>query len=438
MLWLYEMLPLGLCLAGGTGTGKTRRLLLPFLDQLLALRLSLPDNEKWAALVLDPKLSFANFFVEIARQRGQSDRVILLDGVNFVHINPLKSGLPPEKIAEMLHASLLAGASVTRSSGAAYYEKRAIALLAVLIRLAMLAIDPSLKLVSQMADALSQGKPLSCHNPAGEESLQRLENFLQDDERERKMVLSSVHNILEPFRSEPWHDIFFVGGDFHLKAARDDGWILVCAFAPGETSHLNTGLYLLKQLWFSTIMMRMNRNIPCNRERYCFYIADEFQQVCGRGSEADFFAVRREALGCPIVAFQQVSQIRSALGDEWETVLGLLSHKIFLRNSDPDCNFYAQKLGGEVEVISESFTQITEQYSTQYQDKSRTLAPQIRPRVPADYFFTLPDGDAVFYGNERKLFWFPAYGLSFAEEKRLRKTQWPQRPRLLSPREYRA
>jgi type IV secretory pathway VirB4 component len=432
------MLTLGLCIVGGTGSGKTRRLLLTLLDALLRLRNTLPEEEKWAAVIIDPKLSFARIFLERAELHGQFDKVRVLDGRQGFPVNPLKSGLSAEKIAELLSASQLAGEPVSRSSGAAYYERRAIALLAIFIQLAQLSSNPSLRYVLEMVNAVIAGTSMTCENPAGEEALKLLEAFMADDERERRMVLSSIHTILAPFSSDPWRKIFFEGGDFSLDMVRDDGWILVCAFSPSQTNHLNTGLFLLKQLWFSTIMMRMDAHIACNRQRYCLYVADEFQQICGRKSEADFFAVRREALGCPIVAFQQISQVRSALGDEWETVLGLLSNKIFLRNPDPDTNFYAQKLGGEVEITAESFTKVLEEGSVQYQHKSQTLSSQTKPRVPAEYFFGLPDGDAVFYGEERKLFWFPALGMSEAEEKQWRKAKWLYRMKLLSPRENRA
>jgi hypothetical protein len=437
MLWSYAILTLGICIVGGTGVGKTRRLLLALLEALLALRITLPEDERWAALIVDPKLSFANMFLDQAAAYGQSDQVYLLNGEKYLRINPLKSGLPAEKIAEILNASVLAGLPVTRSSGAQHYEDRTLTVLAPMIRLSQLSSDPSLQQVSRMADALSSGMSLSCNHPDGQEALERIEAFLLDDERERKAVLATIHKILEPFRANPWREIFFEGGAFNLDTARDAGWILVCAFSPTQTSKLNTGLYLLKQLWFSTIMMRMDKKINCNRQRYCLYVADEFQQICGRTSEADFFAVRREALGCPIVAFQQVSQIRSALGDEWETVLGLLSTKIFLRNPDPATNRYAEELGGLVDIISESHTKVLEEGSIRYQDKSQTLSPQSRPRVPADYFFSLPDGDAVVF-DQRKLLWFSALGMTIAQEKKWRKMKWPNRPRLRSPREDRA
>jgi type IV secretory pathway TraG/TraD family ATPase VirD4 len=437
MRWRYAMLTLGVCIVGGTGVGKTRRLLLALLESLLALRITLPESERWAALVLDPKLSFAQMFVERAAAYGQSDQVYVLDGEKNLRINPLRSGLPAEKIAEILNASVLAGLPVVRSSGGQHYEDRAITVLTPMIRLAQLSSDQSLKFVSEMADALSAGISLSCNHPDGQEALQRIETFLLDDERERKAVLSTIHKILEPFRANPWRKIFFEGGPYNLDTARDAGWILVCAFSPNQTPKLNTGLYLLKQLWFSAIMARMDKKINCNRERYCLYVCDEFQQICGRNSEADFFAVRREALGCPIVAFQQISQIRSALGDEWQTVLGLLSSKIFLRNPDPDTCLYAEKLGGQVDTISESHTRILETGSVQYQAKSQTLSTQTRPRMPADYLSDLPDGDAVVF-DQRKLFWFPALGMTLAQEKTWRKARWPNRPRLKSPREDRA
>ena len=436
MLFPYSTLTYGYGITGGTGVGKTRRVLLPLLDELLIQRGFMNDHHKWAALIIDPKLSFAGMFEDFVYARMQSTDYRLLNGTTHtLRINPLMSGLPAQKIAEVLNASLFAGAPMSVSSGAAYYEKRAVALLGILILLAQLSSNPSLEMVSMMADALSHGKALSCSDPRGAEAVGRVKTFLADDPREQKMVLSSIHNVLEPFRAEPWRSIFYEGGMFHLDLARDEGRIIVAAFSPHLTHNLHTGLYLLKQLWFSTVMARMDLTVKCNRTRYCFYIADEFQQICGRGSEAEFFAVRREARGCPIVAFQQISQVRSALGDEWEAVLGLLTNKIFLRNPDPDVGLYAQKLAGEIEVDAESVTETPDFWRIFYEEKSRNISKKTIPRLPADYLFSLPDGDAILLGDRRLLLWFPDIESTLEAEKAYRKEKWPDRPYLLHPRQ---
>ena len=433
--WPKHTLPLGICVTGGTGSGKTNRVLLGLFEQLIIDRKSDNVDSKFAALILDPKLSFADRLENVIYAHCQSDDLRFLNGRKSLTINPLNSSLAAEKIAEILSAAVHAGTPMTISSGAAYYEKRATALLGNLIRLVRLSSDVSLRAVSDLLDVIGAGKTLSCAHAEGGDAIKFVRSFMLGDPKEQKMVLDSVHTLLEPYRAHPWKEMFFEGGYFNLDVARDEGRIIVCAFLPDQPN-LRSAYYLLKQLWFSTIMQRMDKSICCNRTRYCYYIADEFQQVCGRDSEAEFFAVRREALGCPIVAFQQISQVRSALGDQWETVLGLLTHKIFLRNPDPDTNQYAQKLAGFTLVEQESIQTTGGFLGLFREETSRTVSLQEVPRLPADYLFSLPDGDAVLLSEKRRLLWFPAFGRTLEWEKMHRYQHWPKHPYLKPPNDY--
>lgn len=433
----YDEMSGGIGINGASGAGKTIRILLQLVVRLLELRLSQPEDEKWGAVFIDPKLSFAAKLIGLIKYAGMGDELYVLSENESVTINPLMSGLSGQKIAEFIVKSLHAGKPMSVGSGAAYYESRAQALLGHIINVALEAKNPCLRLVSEMIDVLTSGGSVGSANPKAAESLKRIQVFMLGEEKERKMVLDSVQNYIEPFRNDPWRAIFFEPGPFTLDTIRDEGRLLVTAFSPNKVSNLASGLFLLKQLFYATIMDRQTTGFAGNKHRLCLFVVDEFQQVASGNSDSEFLAVRREAKCCPIFAFQLVSQLRTVIPNEWETVLGLLNTKIFLRQADPDTAAYAEKLGGFLESSVDAVTTAPDSLNLFYSESSRTTTRQLHPSIPADYFLSLPDGDAIVISDKRYMAWFPAAGMTTEEEITWRKERWPHRPHLVHPHNFR-
>jgi type IV secretory pathway TraG/TraD family ATPase VirD4 len=437
MPWELDQLPLGILVNGSTGSGKTNRIFLPLFQELLNLRLRQNSENSWGAVVIDPKLSFARRLIDLIRRARLEDEMYLLSESQSVTINPLLSGLSGQKIAEFIVKSLLAGRPVSVGSGAAYYESRALSLLGNIITVAQQASQPCLRLVSQMVDTLTLGGTLDSDHPKAEDALKRIEVFIQGEEREKKMVLDSIQNHLDIFRVDPWRSIFFEYGPFNLDKVRDEGKIVMAAFSPNRVNNLSSGLFLLKMLWYSVVMERLSTDFSGNKERLCLFMIDEFQSVASGSSDSDFLAVRREARCAPVFAFQQLSQLETLLPLEWKNVVGLLTTKIFLRQSDPDTCYYAEKLGGFLEENVESVTKTPDNMNLFHAEVSRTTTRQLKPRIMADYFFSLPDGDAVIINDKRQIAWFPAYGMTKEQEGDWRNKKWPERPQLVHPRDFR-
>ena len=417
--------------------GKTNRVFLPLFVELLKLRFRQDEENRWGAVILDPKLSFARRLVELFRRAGIEDDLYILREKQSVTINPLLSGLSGQKIAEFIAKSLMAGKPVSTSSGASYYESRALSLLGHVITVALFAARPCLRLVSDMIDTLTLGGTLSSSNPQAANALKRIEVFARSEAGEKAKVLDSVQNYLDIFRVEPWRSIFFEYGAFNLDKVRDQGKIIVAAFSPNRVNNLSSGLFLLKMLFYATVMDRLSGDFAGNKSRLCLYAVDEFQSVASGSSDADFLAVRREAGACPIFAFQQLSQLETVLPLEWRNVMGLLTTKIFLRQADPDTCFYAEKLGGFIEETVDAVTKTPDSMNLFYSESSRTVTRQLRPRIPAEYFFSLPDGDVVVINDKRSIGWFPAYGMTTEQENNWRNRKWPERPQLVHPRNFR-
>lgn len=430
LCWYFANFPMGICITGGTGTGKSKRLLLMLLGVLFRYRYTQNWRHKWAALIIDPKITFAKILADLPFPSFTD--VWVLDEKAHYPMNLLRSNLPSQKIAEFLSECRYAGAALVKSSGSMFYETIAISMISYLIDLARLTNTQSLAYVDGMLEALMCGGTLSSTNPVAKNALARITAIMSGSPKEVAAILASVDHILEPFRRSPWRETFYQDGPFLLSEARDKGRIVVCLFTP-STPHLTSGLFLLKALWFHVIMERLNRDFCGNKERLCFFIADEFQKVARPGSESAFFDVRREARGAPIVAFQQLSQLIDVLGPtETETVLGLLSIKIALRNPDPATNEYYSKLGGYIHVWVESKTTSSTPSGWSFTGHSTTGSWVLMPRIPAQFFFDLPDGDAVVFQAGKKPFyaWFGGIYMFRQDEKVWRKKHWPTRPNL--------
>lgn len=428
--WTLDRLPLGFAITGGTGVGKSRRLLLTFLLQLFFVRQFQNSATAWAGLIIDPKITFAQKIANILFPFRKD--VWVLDEKSHYPMNLVRSNLPSPKLAELLSESRYAGAALVKSSGSMFYETNAMAVISYLIDLARLTEAPSLACVDAMLGTLLRGGTLTSANPAAANALMRIVAIMAGSPKEVASILASTDHILEPFRRSPWRETFYEEGPFLLSQARDKGRILVCLFTPA-TPHLTSALFILKALWFHTIMERLNPGFTGNKERLCLYVCDEFQKVARPGSESAFFDVRREAKGVPIVAFQQLSQLVDVLGEtETETVLGLLSTKIALRNPDPETNEYYSRLSGFIHVWVESKTVSTTPSGWSFTGNSTTGSWVLMPRIPAQFFFDLPDGDAVIFeaGQKPRYAWFGDIFLSPKEEKTWRKTNWPHRPNL--------
>ncbi len=184
-------------------------------------------------------------------------------------------------------------------------------------------------------------------------------------------------------------------------------------------------------------MDRMSTGFSGNKKRLCLFLIDEFASVASGSSDGEFLAMRREAGACPVFAFQQITQLETVVPGEWRNIVGLLTTKIFLRASDMDTANWGEKMCGFVQEDVQSVTQTPDSMNLFYDETSRTTTRQLRPRVSADYFLAMPDGDAVIVNDKRTLAWFPAYGMTPEQEITWREARWPERPRLLPPSEFR-
>src|ERR1700690_2752696 len=89
LTWSLDRLPLGICVTGGTGSGKTNRIFLPLFEELLRLRLRQDEESKWGGVFIDPKLSFAARLVNLIQRAGLEDELHILSENQAVTINPL-------------------------------------------------------------------------------------------------------------------------------------------------------------------------------------------------------------------------------------------------------------------------------------------------------------------------------------------------------------
>ena len=97
-----------------------------------------------------------------------------------------------------------------------------------------------------------------------------------------------------------------------------------------------------------------------------------------------------------------------------------------------------KKLCGQDEKNVDAITKSPDSTNLFYSESSRTTTRQQHPLVPADYFMSLPDGDACDRQRRRLHRVVPSGGEWVGKrEKAWRKKRWPRRPRLLHPADFR-
>ncbi len=113
---------------------------------------------------------------------------------------------------------------------------------------------------------------------------------------------------------------------------------------------------LLKQDYQRCVLARIPKMMKAKRRdfRPTLMLIDEYQEVATVGrsdpnGDERFLSMSRAGRCIPIVAFQGISSLNSALGDSWQALLQNLRTKIYLSNPDRLTAWYAADTAGKVE-----------------------------------------------------------------------------------------
>lgn len=351
---------------GRPGSGKTSGIILPALAAVLGW-------DRSAAIVLDPKGDLAGPVAEIARRAGRSADVHVLAVGGRWRWNPMGhlSATSTVRDIRTVAADLVAAAG--EQTGDRFWADTASTALAYVLQLCALtgaevSLAVALELVTHLGDdpesrrhraelaELAGREVRRLRRPDLEDELARTMAYLDRElaslaERTRSVVVAVLTNLLRRFDTPEYRGTFSgrAGEADQLPALEelvDEGRLLLVDLRRVEDATIATQvLSLLKAAWSRAILTRDRRGAS---RHPVATVLDEYQQYAAP-SDADLFELGRSSRSVVIVASQQLTSIRAAIGgvDAAARVVGSLGTVITFSHRDPTVTRYLTDLVGE-------------------------------------------------------------------------------------------
>lgn len=365
---------------GTIGTGKTSSCLYPFTKQLLFYKHN-DLNKKCALLILDVKGNYHTKVLEyIDEVKRQQDKIVIEVGGVYKY-NPLhKPNLKAQVIANRLR-TILELFSNTKT-GDTYWLDKAEYMMAYSIKLCRLYNDNYVTF-EELHKLINNSKYL-------EEKIELLKDkFLSDklsmseifelntiidyfndeckalDDRVLSIIKSEVTRITQVFLTDYEIKNTFNSGKDELNFLGfedfiDEGKVVILNMSIAKYKSLAKIISAYLKLDFQEeVLMRLTRE-GANKDRPICFISDEYQEFV-TASDANFFAVSREAKCINIVSTQSYTSLCNTLKDRdtVSVIVQNLINKIWLRTDDTFTYEEAQKQIGkeDKEKISKSISE---------------------------------------------------------------------------------
>ena len=183
-----------------------------------------------------------------------------------------------------------------------------------------------------------------------------LNEFSGLNERTRSIILLYFAMLVRPFLTKPLRSLFATTTNLQPEDAFD-GKIIVVDVPVQEYRLVGRLANLAWKYCMQIAVMRRARGGREQRLRPIFIWADEAQQFVS-SFDAEYQAVARSGAGCTVYITQNRESYRRVLQDDdaVDSLLGNLQCKVFCQNSSVDTNEWAAKLLGQnwVGVVSTS------------------------------------------------------------------------------------
>ena len=344
------------CVFGGVGSGKTTRIIQPYLQQLL--------GQNAGALIFDIKGDFGRAVYQLAGQTGKDVTTI---GVGKTPLNLLQ-GLTPEMSASFLKSAFYLSGSGPGDS--AFWIDSAVELckngLGVLnycpgrYSLADLYLflwdDQARKKFFTAADstaALSERdfRLLNVYRSYYEQV------FSGFDDRTRQGVLATVAQVLSPFQHPDLADYFC--SDRPDAANLEDvlqGRVFLVDLPLALWGVGAKVIYTLIKLRFFNVMQQRQNRPELNQVTPVAFVCDEYQEVISASkiglSDLTFWDKSRSAKCIGLISSQSIASFRAAVGDRTlaDAVLQNFRQKYLFRSEDEETLRYFNSLAGRTEV----------------------------------------------------------------------------------------
>jgi len=372
---------------GGIGSGKTTRVIQPFLYQIL--------QQDCGGLIFDIKGDFGMAVEKIARAAGNIE--IKTIGVHKQGINLLK-GLSPEISATFLKSAFyLNGGSASSDSfwidTATELCKNALGVLSFL--------PENYSLVSLYDYCFRDEKRKEFTRTAREKIIlmskddinksEKMERLLESyagyydnifsnfDTKVIQGVLASVSQVLSPFQHPDLIDTFCVESSDNANIEDIlNGSIFLVDLPLSQWGIGGKVIYTFIKLRFFNIMQSRQSNHQLNQDRPVIFICDEYQEIISASkiglSDLNFWDKSRSAKCIGMISSQSISSFKAAIGDEIlaDTILQNFRQKICFRTEDERTIFYLNKICGKVEVERFSYSTSTSTSKSNSDGKSGT------------------------------------------------------------------
>jgi hypothetical protein len=390
---------------GGTGSGKTTRIMQPLLVQLL--------RQDCGGLIFDVKGDFKNSVLKLA---GQNSRRVIPVGIGQAGLNLLK-GLTPEMSSSFLKSAFfLAGGGGDKFwvDTATELCKNSLGVLSFVP--GAYSLEALYKYLFFEADREdfngAAGKQLAGLDPKQTRLFLSYKNYYEAvfsnfDEKVKQGVLATVAQVLSPFQHPDLIDAFCTD---HEQAANMENVLngdIYLVDLPLAVWGLGAkAVYTFIKLRFFNVLQSRTARTDFNQERPVFFMCDEYQDVISANktglSDLNFWDKSRSAKCVGIISTQSINSFRSAIGDRVlaDTVLQNFRQKICFRTEDVDTVSYLNQLGGNVEVQRISETRSSGVSSSSQQEGSSTsLSWTERPIIDAQLIRRLGPDQAIAFLN---------------------------------------
>ena len=350
LMSLYQ----NILVTGTIGTGKTSSAMYPFTEQLISYNND-SEVEKIGMLILDVKGNYYKQVKEFAKKYNRLDDIIeiSLDSKNFY--NPLdKPNLSPSILANRLKTILTL---FSKNNSESYWLDKSEQIILEAIKLCRLYNDYYVtfeeihKLITDynyyfskilfLKNLFFSGKFNSSQTYDLLSSMEFFEKeFFSLDQRTLSILKSEITRITNPFISDynvlntfsPLKDKL----NFHgFSDVINKGKIVVLNMNIAEYKNLSKIIAAYLKLDFQTDLISRISSSSLNSTRPIAFISDEFHEYV-TSTDADFFAISREAKCINIVATQSYTSLINALENQntAKVIIQNIVNKLWFRTDD--------------------------------------------------------------------------------------------------------
>ena len=452
---------------GSTGSGKTRSLVLPLVEQVLR-RFGCAPAEKAGMLLIDAKGDMVKLAAECAERSGRAKDVFILgEGGNcwFPLFDQFNGD--PTAIANFLFETLedRSGGGNSMNSGSSndsFWEENARRLLRSALVCAKARHGDSLGGLAGISQGINDlvgcGRTTLNHVVADAPAVAALKEVIADGLQSNRIssneageidayiandvckgspntwgtIANMTRNYLAQFSDPRLRALFEEGNDRRKLGPEDvidEGLLLIVSLSPVLYGAASTPFRTAIKKAFCDRMLQRDhletfdgaRPRPINQIRPVIMVMDEFHTTLnpkGRSSEPFFLDKVREFRGMCILATQGISAISSVIRDSSlrDHLLNNCRTKFFFANDCPETSSYFEHIGGteDRKVESINYQRVpapprfrlpnhTFEAAGKLAEVSRSLNTVAKPRFKSAELGKLPTGTALVVTKGRKL-----------------------------------